>query len=130
MKFMKMEVLIDKGDFSNSGTWETVYDHIRQSIKAVVWPPGSNKFTIYPQSGKKRNEGNGVKPIKNAFMEKLTSFGWQLEVKMDIATVKMPGKVDAVYTVRDRDLFAEDRYFAIEWETGCVFHGNRMSIPF
>ena len=109
MKFLKMEVLIDKGHFSKSQIWKTLQKHIHESIQAVVWPPGSDKFTIYPQSGKKRGEGNGVKPIKNSFMAKLTEYGWQLEVKMDIATVKQPGKVDAVYLIESGALFPEDR---------------------
>lgn len=48
-------------------------------------------------------------------MAKLTQHDWQLEVKMDIATVKQPSKVDAVYSIVNGTLFAEDRYFAIEW---------------
>lgn len=125
MQFVKMEVLIDKGGFSKSEIWKTLQNHILESIKAVVWPPGSDNFTIYPQSGKKRGEGNGVKPIKDSFMAKLTQHGWQLEVKMDIATVKQPGKVDAVYSIGSGDLFAEDRYFAMEWETGNISSSHR-----
>jgi hypothetical protein len=60
MEYMQTKILIDKGGLSSSDTWKTLYGHIRQSIEAVVWPPGSDKFTIYPQSGKKRGEGNGV----------------------------------------------------------------------
>lgn len=72
----------------------------------MVWLPGPDKFTIYPQPGK---------TIQDAFMAKLTQHDWQLEVKMDIATVKQPSKVDAVYSIVNGTLFAEDRYFAIEW---------------
>jgi hypothetical protein len=132
MKFVKMEVLIDKGAFSKSQTWKDLERHIYESIKAVVWPPESDKFTIYPQSGKKRGEGNGVKPIKEAFMAKLTRYGWQLEVGLNIATVAKPGKIDAVYPIGEGALFAEDRFFAIEWETGNISSShravNKMSI--
>ena len=33
-------------------------------LKECAWPPGSKKFTIHPQSGKKRGEGNGVGLIR------------------------------------------------------------------
>ena len=87
MKFVKMEVLIDKGDFSNSDEWNKINSQIQQAIAAIEWPPGSGSFTIYEQSGKKRGEGSGVKPIKDACMAKLQQFGWNLETKLDTATV-------------------------------------------
>lgn len=118
MKFVKMEVLIDKGGFLRTEQWGKIKNHIMDSIKAVVWPPGSKSFTIYPQSGKKRGQGNGVKPIKEAFMQKLTQYGWQLEVALDIATVRRPGKVDAIYAVGDK-------FFALEWETGNISSSHR-----
>ena len=85
MKFVKMEVLIDKGDFSRNDEWKTIYDQIQQAIAAIEWPPGSGSFTIHKQSGKKRGEGSGVKPIKDACMTKLQQFGWDLENTLDIA---------------------------------------------
>ena len=33
---------------------------VRGEACKLDWPPGSGRFTIYPQSGKKRGEGNGV----------------------------------------------------------------------
>jgi len=40
----------------------------------VDWPRGSGTFTIYPELGKKRGDGNGV-PIKLGLMEKLERRG-------------------------------------------------------
>ena len=76
MKLVKMETLIDKGTFSSDESYKTVLTHIKKAIKAVEWPPGSGSFTIHKQSVKKRGEGSGVKPIKEAFMTLLRTNGW------------------------------------------------------
>ncbi len=118
MKIIRVERLIDVGGFSETKEWETIYDHITKAIKSVEWPPGSGSFTLYPESGKKRGKGNGVKPIKYACMHYLQSLGWTLEQPFDIATVQKPGKIDACYPVADR-------CFALEWETGNISSSHR-----
>jgi hypothetical protein len=120
MKFIKLEVLIDKGGFSESEDWKEIYTQIQEAISAIEWPPGSGSFTIYKQSGKKRGEGSGVKPIKDACMAKLHEFGWDLETRLDIATVKRPGPIDAT-----RYLPSKEQYFALEWETGNISSSHR-----
>ncbi len=82
------------------------------------WPPGSGKFTIYPQSGKKRGEGNGVGPIKLRLMAQLAKAAWKLEERLAIATVRQPGKLDAV-------LITKAGPFAVEWETGNISSSHR-----
>jgi Restriction endonuclease BamHI len=118
MKLVGMEVLIDKGRFSASQEWTRIRGQIEDSIRAIEWPPGSGSFTIYKQSGKKRGEGSGVKPIKEAFVAKLESYGWELEKKLDIATVRTPGRIDATYRIGDK-------FFAVEWETGNISSSHR-----
>lgn len=118
MKIMKIERLIDAGGFSKTKEWKTIYDHITKAIKSIEWPQGSGSFTLYPESGKNRGEGNGVKPIKEACMLHLQSLGWTLEQPFDIATVKQPGKIDACYP-------ASGRFFALEWETGNISSSHR-----
>lgn len=118
MKLVKIEMLIERGRFSFSNEWKTIYSHIEESIKAIEWPAGSGHFTLYDQSGKKRGEGSGVKPIKEAFMAKLEKFGWQLETPVDIATVRRPGPIDATYKVGNK-------LFAVEWETGNISSSHR-----
>jgi hypothetical protein len=90
MKIIRVQRLIDAGGFSQTETWKTVEKHIRQAIEAIEWPPGSGSFTLYDQRGKARGEGSGVKPIKDACMVHLKSFGWTLETPVDIATLKSP----------------------------------------
>ncbi|MBI4774122.1 MAG: hypothetical protein HY788_08075 [Deltaproteobacteria bacterium] len=118
MKFVKMEVLIDRGNFSSTSDWKRIYDQIKKAVSAIEWPKGSGSFTIRKQSGKKRGQGSGVTPIKREFMAQLEGFGWELEKRVDIASVSTPGPIDAVREVGDR-------LFAVEWETGNISSSHR-----
>jgi hypothetical protein len=118
MKIIRIEKIIDIGSFSQSTDWEKIERHILQSIKSIEWPPDSGSFTLFDEPGKKRGKGNGVKPIKQACMQKLKSFGWQLETRVDIATLKRPGPMDATFIVGNR-------LFCLEWETGNISSSHR-----
>lgn len=118
MKIIRLEVLVDEGSFSNSKEFHHIREQVYRAIKSVEWPPGSSSFTLFDQSGKKRGEGSGVKPIKEAFMTYLKRQGWNLESPVDIATVKRPGPMDATLQVRNR-------LFCVEWETGNVSSSHR-----
>ncbi len=118
MKIAQIERIIDAGNFSKTKEWQTIEEHIFQAIRSIEWPPGSRSFTLFNESGKKRGQGSGVKPIKQACMQKLKSFGWQLETPVDIATVRRPGPMDATYRVNDR-------LFCVEWETGNISSSHR-----
>ena len=65
MRIVHVETLISQGSFSKTSKWSEIRNSAFVAVKAADWPPGSGTFTIYPQSGKKRGEANGVKPIKN-----------------------------------------------------------------
>lgn len=118
MKIVRVELLIDAGRFSSSPEWETIQKHVEEAILKVQWPPNSGSFTLYNQSGKKRGEGSGVKPIKEACMLHLKGLGWQLNTKVAIATDKNPGPLDATYPVGNQ-------LFAVEWETGNISSSHR-----
>ncbi len=115
MKIIHVERLIDKGEFSATEEWQLIESHVIQAIKTIEWPPDSGSFTLYPESGKKRGEGNGVKPIKEACMLHLETLGWKLEQEL---TAIDTGKIDAAYRVRER-------LFCVEWETGNVSSSHR-----
>jgi hypothetical protein len=119
MKIVHTEYLIKAGTFPSSREWKTIERDVQQAIKAIVWPKGSRLFTIYPQSGKKRGEGNGVKPIKDAFCLRLKQKGWELETRLPIARRKNPGPMDATKQL------TEDQFFAAEWETGNISSSHR-----
>lgn len=118
MKIVRTEVLISRGAFSESERWRKLLASIHAAVKAVDWPPGSGKFTIYPQSGKKTGEGNGVKPIKNGLMERLLKEGWELEGPARNARGHSIGDFDAVFQVADGPV-------VLEWETGNISSSHR-----
>jgi hypothetical protein len=118
MKIEQIERLIDIGDFSQSTEWISMEKQITQAIQKIEWPIGSGSFTLFDQPGKARGEGNGVKPIKEACMKHLSAMGWDLETKIDIATLKQPGPIDATYKVGNR-------LFCVEWETGNISSSHR-----
>jgi Restriction endonuclease BamHI len=115
MKIVHVKRLLDKGGFSATEEWQVIERHIMQAIKTIEWPPNSGSFTLYPESGKKLGEGNGVKPIKEACMLHLGSLGWKLEQEL---TAIDTGKIDAAYRVGER-------LFCVERETGNVSSSHR-----
>ncbi len=118
MKIVRIERIINAGPFAGSCAYHEIEDEIVRAIQAIEWPPGSGTFTLHDESGKKRGEGNGVKPIKLACMSHLEKLGWQLETPVDIATVMRPGPMDATRRVGDK-------LFCMEWETGNVSSSHR-----
>ncbi|MBV8842163.1 MAG: hypothetical protein JO307_05070 [Bryobacterales bacterium] len=60
--------------YGKSPGWKKTRAGLHKAIREVDWPRGSGTFTIYPELGKKRGDGNGV-PIKLGLMEKLERRG-------------------------------------------------------
>jgi hypothetical protein len=118
VKIIHVETLINKGSFAHSRHWKMVRKNLHEAIKEVVWPTGNDKFTIYPESGKRRQKGNGVKPIKSGLMLHLQRNGWKLEEPLDIAFRRQPGKLDAVLVTKYGPV-------ALEWETGNISSSHR-----
>lgn len=102
MKIVHIERLIDAGRFSQSKEWRQIKTEVAAAIEAVQWPPGSGSFTLYDEPGKERGKGSGVKPIKEACMLTLKSFGWRLETPLNIAARARPGPLDATCQVHNR----------------------------
>jgi hypothetical protein len=118
LKIVHVETLISVGEYAASAQWRSLRESLHTAIRAVDWPPGSGKFTIYPESGKKRGEGNGVKPIKDGLMKVLQAQGWKLEEPLRIAVATQPGDLDAV-------LYTPYGPIAVEWETGNISSSHR-----
>lgn len=118
MKIVATHELIARGPFGHSQEWKEIRETVHSAIRAVVWPPGSDRFTIYPQSGKKRGEGNGVTPIKDAAVVYLKERGWLPEHPWPVGARVVPGNIDAVYE-SSRGLVG------FEWETGNVSSSHR-----
>lgn len=135
MKITSIHTLIEKGNFARSREWENVRNEALAAVKGAEWPPGSGSFTIYPESGKKRGEGNGVKPIKNRSISTLTdgkeSYGklvkagrktfvdeWFEEYPWPIGERVRPGNMDAAYV-------SKSGIVCLEWETGNISSSHR-----
>ncbi len=114
MKITGIEYLIQKGSSSNSEEIARILEEVQKAVSMVVWPVGSGCFTLYPVK-----KANGVVPIKKNFMEHLSRHHWELEKKMEIASRRKPGKIDAVKELSD------GRFFAVEWETGNISSSHR-----
>lgn len=119
MKVVHTEFLIKAGAFPDSGEWKRIEKDLLQAIRSIVWPSHKRSFTIFPESGKKRGKGNGVKPIKDAFCLKLEQKGWDLETRLPVAKRKNPGPIDATKQL------SEGQFFAAEWETGNISSSHR-----
>ena len=92
---------------------------LHAAVKRCTWPPGSKKFTIYPESGKKRGEGNGVVPIlelnSSSNSRKLE---WTIEGPAKNHLDQRIGDFDAVLTGPAGPIVAE-------WETGNISSSHR-----
>ena len=118
MKIIEKRILLSSGPFPRSKALKSIEKQVVKAIKSIHWPLNSKSFTLFDQSGKKRNEGNGVAPIKTECMRYLESKGWGLETPVEIATVKKPGPMDATCAVGRK-------LFCCEWETGNISSSHR-----
>jgi len=119
VKIVHIETLISRGAFPDSREWKRIRKHLHQAIKAIDWPIGSGwRFSIFPESGKKRGKGNGVTPIKRELIAELTRYGWKPEDRLDLTAVHQPGKLDAVF-------YSKQGPIAFEWETGNISSSHR-----
>lgn len=124
MRIVEIETLICRGAFASSERWSRIFAELQRAVQLVDWPAGSGKFTIYPQSGKKRGEGNGVAPIKLGLMAELAAKGWKEQGDFYETPEQRrpfesnPGKFDAV-------LKTEYGRVSLEWETGNISSSHR-----
>lgn len=128
MKITEFHDIVSSGGLVTSRPWALAWADVRAGIRATDWPHGSGKFTIYPESGKKRGKGNGVKPIKLPCVTLLEERGWTVEC--------VPPVERGVLGAGDLDALLESRAgcIAFEWETGNVSsslqfkQGNRVAM--
>jgi hypothetical protein len=118
MKIVRVETLISNGAFATSQEWQTLRASIHKAIESVEWPEGSGSFTIYPESGKKTGQGNGVVPIKKGLINRLRTEGWAFEQVLDVTLEKSPGGLDASIRLPSGTV-------GVEWETGNVSSSHR-----
>lgn len=115
MRIAGIHYLVRGGGFENSAQWRSALNDVLDAIAVVTWPPDGTpgQFIIHPQSGKRRGEGNGVRPIKTAFLEALNDRGWSTRERAN------PDRFDAVSPATG------GRYVGMEWETGNISSSHR-----
>jgi len=118
VRIVREETLISCGDFARSEAWKDARAKLHAAIRRVEWPKGSGKFTIYPESGKKRGRGNGVKPIKDGLMLDLRRKGYSLESPAVLSRGRRFGSFDAVLNTKYGPA-------VVEWETGNISSSHR-----
>lgn len=98
-------------------------DDVMGAIREVVWPPDSDSFLIYPESGKKRNEGNGVRAIKEGFVEGLVSRGWDAERPFPLQDRSLGVRLGPMDAAKTSETLGID--YCVEWETGNISSSHR-----
>ena len=121
MKLVHEIPLIRAGDIDSAASCAHALADIRSAIASVGWPPGSDKFSIYPESGKKRGMGSGVRPIRDMFVQELKARGWTAEAPFPVPT---PGLASSFGPMDASKAFDKD-LFVVEWETGNVSSSHR-----
>lgn len=119
MKLVETHDFLDVKLFSRSRSLKDAWRDIEAAIRKTDWPHGCGTFRIYPQSGKKRKQGNGVVPIKKPCVAELRRRGWLTESLPNLsASVLETGDLDAL-------LLTKAGYVAFEWETGNISSSHR-----
>lgn len=119
MKIVELHDILNPHLFDVSRELISAWQEISAAVLATDWPHGSGSFTIYPESGKKSGEGNGVKPIKIPCIEALRNSGWLIESLPDIgSSVLGTGDLDALK-------ITDEGFIAFEWETGNISSSHR-----
>ena len=119
MRIAENHDLLNPDLFTTSASLRAAWEDIEAAILGTDWPHGSGKFLIFPESGKKRGEGNGVVPIKIPCIKELARRGWKVE--------SLPNLGGSVLGTGDLDALKKtaDGYVAFEWETGNISSSHR-----
>jgi hypothetical protein len=113
LKILRTQVLIDDGIFSNTVEYQKILSNLQDAINAIRNPINADGFYLFD-----KKQGNGVKPIKNAFITKLNDLGWEDEKKVSNKEIKKR-KIDSSLKL------SNNSYFGVEWETGNISSSHR-----
>lgn len=113
MKILRTQILIDDGRFSSTSEYQKVMGDLQKAITAIRNPKDADGFYLFD-----KKQGNGVRPIKDAFIKKLNVLGWEDEKKVSNKDIKKR-KIDTSLRLND------NTYFGVEWETGNISSSHR-----
>lgn len=114
MRITNIVTLISNGSFSTSNEYKKIEEDVLNAITSMENPLGSGSFTL--NSGKK---ANGVKPIKDNFIQYLNDHNWEDERKIKDSDMKKR-RIDTTYKLE-----STNQYFGVEWETGNISSSHR-----
>lgn len=113
MKIKQIRDILNIGNAKDHPEVVVAISQITDAITQMVYPVGANGFILLNQK-----QANGVKPIKDTFVNSLVQQGWRTEHKLGMGHTERPGPIDATKPILDR-------YFAVEWETGNISSSHR-----
>ena len=119
VKIVDVVTLKNCGPYAASAHWKKTRKQIHRAVKRCDWPIGTGSFTIHPQSGKNRDEGNGVVPIRNEFIWQLRGEGWVIEGPAKNSMGRVLRAFDAI-------LPGPEKPIVVEWKTGNVSYSQRL----
>jgi hypothetical protein len=119
IKIAQRHTLVDLHRWRSTGV---ALAEIESAIDAIRWPPRGKDFAIFPESGKARGEGNGVVPIRQAFIAALKDRGWTPEMPFPLEGVKDGARFGAMDAAK---VFGKQPPFIAEWETGNISSSHR-----
>jgi hypothetical protein len=119
VKLLEYHDILNPVLFSRSPALQQAWVDVQQAVAATDWPHGTGSFSIYPESGKKSREGNGVKLIKVPCIRALHARGWMTE--------RLPDVGSSVLRTEDLDALKStpDGWIAFEGETGNISSSHR-----
>lgn len=112
MKILKIHTLLNVGDFEQTKIYQQIESEIISSIKCIRHPLNADGFYLY-----KQKKGNGVAPIKDAFIHQLDSYGWENE--HICSQIIKSRKIDSTKRLPN------GKFFGVEWETGNISSSHR-----
>jgi hypothetical protein len=113
VKIVHVETLMNCGSYAVSAHWAETKASIHKAVRKCDWPPGSGKFTIFPEK-----DGNGVVPIKKEFLAELRKREWAIEGPAKNKLDQALGDFDAV-------ILGPEGAIVTEWETGNISSSHR-----
>ena len=113
MRIVHIETILNCGKYARSPHWIETRHAIHKAVRRCAWPPGTKKFTIYPE-----REANGVVPIRAEFIKELRKLEWTIEGKAKNLLGDALGDFDAILPWTDGPV-------VVEWETGNISSSHR-----
>src|SRR5437763_348531 len=92
MKIVRTVVVFNQGGLMETAEWARMHDSYTRAVQRIVHPPGQDRFRIRRKIPKPDARGNptkqwirnGVVPIKEQFLARLTEAGWRAEMPVGL----------------------------------------------